>query len=352
MPTKRLGKNTMQFAAPVYLTGYAAVAGQKEAEGPLTAFFDFASDDDTFGQKSWEQSESIMQQKAVELALGKTAIKAADIDYLFAGDLLNQCAASHYGLRELGMKFFGLYGACSTMAEGLIMAAAYIDGGFADNCLAVTSSHYASAERQFRLPIEFGSQRTPTAQWTVTGAGAVLAQNAAPVGAPTQLPGEQLATKQAVITRATVGRMCDMGITDANNMGSAMAPAVVSTLLDFFTDTGTNQNAYDLIVTGDLGRVGADLVLELMGREGYDLRPIYNDCGLMIYDCDSQDVHAGGSGCGCSAVVLTSHILPRIQSGQLNNVLFIGTGALLGSNNVLQGDTIPGIAHLVHLTGN
>lgn len=331
---KRIGRYTIQMENMPSIQGFASVCGKKEAEGPLGSEFDHAFDDTTLGESSWEKAESRLQSEAVNRAMDKAGVTASDIDFIFAGDLLNQCISSTFGLRSLNIPFLGQYGACSTMAQTLVLSSLMVETGVAERCIAVTSSHFCSAERQFRFPLEYGGQRTPTAQWTVTGSGAAV------VGNKGQSP---------IISEVTVGRIVDLGIKDAANMGAAMAPAAAETLNDFFKDTKTSASDYDLILTGDLGEVGSKLLIELLQRDGIDISQNHNDCGLMIYDKEKQDVHAGGSGCGCSASVLCSVILNRMKNGELNNVLFVATGALMSPTSQQQGESIPGIAHLVHL---
>ena len=333
--TNRLGKYTVRLEDGPSLPGYAAVVSKFEGNGPLAQYFDKIESDELFGEKSWEQAESRMQKDAVELALGKARVPANDVDYVFAGDLLNQCIGSHYGLRDLGIPFVGVYGACSTMAESLALAAMFVENKIAGQTLAVTSSHFCAAERQFRFPLEYGGTRTPTAQRTVTGSGAVL------VGKHTEPP---------YVRAVTMGTIEDMGVTDINNMGAAMAPAAAWTIKRFFDETSTGPDNYDLILTGDLASTGSDLLRELMTREGIDLKNKHNDCGLIIYDKHTQDVHAGGSGCGCSASVLCAYVIPQMKQGKLNNVLFCATGALMSPLAIQQGESIPGIAHLIHLS--
>ena len=337
MPT-RVGKYTIQLQSNPAVLGFAAVVGKKESEGPFGQYYDQCHADTTLGKASWEKAESQLQNEAVHLALKKANLKSSDIDCIFAGDLLNQCISSTFGLRSLDIPFLGQYGACSTMAQTLGIASLFVESGAAVRTAAVTSSHFCSAERQFRFPLEYGGQRTPTAQWTATASGAVI------IGARDQYPAACVGL-QAV----TFGRISDFGIKDAANMGAAMAPAAAATLLDYFNDTGTNPKDYDLILTGDLGFIGSKLLEELMQREGKDIRPVHNDCGMMIYNREKQDVHAGGSGCGCSAAILCSAILQQMSAGQLHKVLFLGTGALMSPTSSQQGESIPGVAHLVYL---
>lgn len=332
--SQKLGRSTFRLTNPPSALAYAAVGGKKEGEGPLARDFDLLCDDSSFGEQTWEKAESRLQKDAVNKALEKARLSSGDIDLIFAGDLLNQCVGSTYGLRDLEIPFLELYGACSTMAESLAVASLFVDNGLAERAAAVTSSHFCSAERQFRFPLEYGGQRPPTAQWTATASGAVI------VGAAAQAP---------FIREVSIGKITDLGITDANNMGAAMAPAAASTIETFLRDTGTGPEDYDLILTGDLGKVGKALLLDLLKRQGIDLSRNHDDCGLMLYD-EEQDVHAGGSGCGCSASVLCGYVLPRIASGVYKDVLFAATGALMSPTSVQQGESIPGIAHLVHLS--
>ena len=331
MNSKRIGRRTVGFGRSPSVVSYAAVGGRMERQGPLSAYFDELDDDPFFAQKTWELGESEMQRRAVRRALGKGKLQPEALDCLFAGDLLNQCIGSSFGLREFGVPYFGIYGACSTMGEGLALGAMLIDGGFASLAGAVTSSHFCTAERQYRAPIPYGSQRTPTAQWTATAAGCCI------LGAQGEGP---------YVTHAVAGRMVDMGITDAANMGAAMAPAAIDTLSALFEDTRTKPQDYDLIVTGDLGELGHKAVSELMERDGYDMRN-YTDCGLLLYDRKGQDMHAGGSGAGCSAAVLNGYLLQAMRQGRLHRVVFAPTGALLSPTSTFQGGSIPSICHAV-----
>lgn len=330
---KRLGRSTFWMDDPPSALGFAAAGGKKEGEGPLGGEFDLLNTDTSFGEETWEKAESRLQLDAVRKALEKAALSPKEIDLIFAGDLLNQCVGSTYGLRALEIPFLGVYGACSTMAESLCLASLFVDSRLAEQAVAVTSSHFCSAERQFRFPLEYGGQRPPTAQWTATAAGAVIVGRG----------------NGPYIREVTVGTITDLGITDMNNMGAAMAPAAASTFATFFKDTGTRPEDYDRIFTGDLGKVGSMLLLELLQEEGYDLSRNHEDCGLLLYSPE-QDVHAGGSGCGCSASVLCAHILPRLRKGEYKEVLFAATGALMSPTLVQQGESIPGIAHLIHFS--
>ena len=334
MKTKKEGKQTIFFENPPHIMTQNSIAGIKESEGPLSSLFDETVSDNMWGEKSWEKAESKFLQQTILSALKKARLNPADIDYIFAGDLLNQCASTNYGIRVFQIPFIGLYGACSTMGLSMKTAAMAIDGGYADKCIAVTSSHFCASERQFRFPLEYGGQRPPSSQWTVTGAGCVI------------LDKEDGKVK---IECATTGKIVDRGITDANNMGAAMAPAAVDCLCAHFADTGRTPDDYDAIFTGDLGKVGKAIVIDQMAENGYDISKIYDDCGVIIFD-ESQDVHSGGSGCGCSALVLCSYILPKMYNGELKKVLFAPTGALMSTTALQQGESIPGIAHALSLT--
>ena len=339
MAIKR-GKQTYLFQHPAAVQSFAAIGSKREGEGPLGEYFDTINPDSTFGQKSWERAESRLHHDTVELAVKKAGLSYADLDCLLAGDLLNQCIGATFGVRELGIPYLGIYGACSNMAEGLLLASFLAESGLGHLGVS-TASHFCTAERQYRFPLEYCGQRPPTSQWTVTGGGAGVV-----TGPAAQQPGQAGPWIQA----AAIGTIEDKGIQDAANMGAAMAPAAAATILGFLSDTGTTPEDYDLILTGDLGQVGSDLLYELALREGVDLRPRHTDCGLLIYDRDRQDVHAGGSGCGCCATVLCSYILPALRAGRVKRVLFAATGALLSPTSTQQGESIPGIAHLICLT--
>ncbi len=325
---------------PVWIADAATVVGHEEAQGPLGTYFDLHDPkDDTFGQPTWEKAESEMQHLAVNTLLGRAGKQDGDIDRLFAGDLLNQCTGSGYGLLPFEIPFFGLYGACSTCAEGLALGA-LITGAYGGRTVTVSSSHNCSAERQFRYPMEYGGQRPPTAQWTVTGAAAfLLTEN-----------GQECAKNAPRIAEVLPGISVDRGITDANNMGAAMAPAALDTLRRYFSESGRSPDSFDGIFTGDLGAEGSSILREFSLAAGYDISAVHEDCGNLIYDAAATDKHAGGSGCGCSAVVLGGYLLDRLRRGELKDILFIGTGALLSPMSVQQGGSIPGIAHLVRIT--
>lgn len=332
----RKGRYTLIFSDGPKIQSFACVAGPKEAQGPLGKKIDKIIYDPKAGKDTWEQAESQLQREALSLALSKSELHATDIDFVFSGDLLNQCISSSFGLKDFSIPYLGQYGACSTMAQSIIMGAITLEAQAARLCACVTSSHFCSAERQYRFPLEYGGQRTPTAQWTVTGSGCCVLSNHK--GAHPRIAG------------ASVGRISDMGVSDANNMGAAMAPAAARTLLDFFSDTGKAPSDFDRIYTGDLGQVGSKLLYTLTEKAGLNIRENHRDCGLLIYDREAQDVHAGGSGCGCAATVLCSHILPRLSLGKMQNVLFIATGALMSPTSCQQGLSIPCIAHLVHIS--
>ncbi len=333
---KRIGKRTIILDNKPNIIGYGSVVGKKEFEGPLGHEFDAHDDDSRFGEDSYEKAESLLQKIALETAMRKANVNENDINMIFAGDLLNQCIGSYFGLREKGIPLVGLYGACSTMTLGLCLASIMIDSGAVDVAAAVTSSHFCSAERQYRFPLEYGAVRPQTAQWTVTGSGATVLSNEKQEGKP-------------YINAVCIGEVTDLGVTDTNNMGAAMAPSAASTIKHFLEDTNTTLHDYDLVITGDLGRVGSDLLYELLEVDGIDIHCRHSDCGLIIFDREKQDVHSGGSGCGCSAAVLNSFVMHRFESGDFNNILFMSTGALMSPTSSLQGETIPGISHLVNI---
>lgn len=326
----------IKLSEPVSIISFGSVASKKEAGGPLKNYFDVVNVDTTFGQKSWEKSESEIIKCAVNVALGKANLKHSDVDVIFSGDLMNQCIASTFAIREMKIPFLGLYGACSTMAESICIGSVFVSSGSATRAVCATSSHFCSSERQYRYPLEYASMRTPTSQWTVTGGGAVVL-------------GKQ--DRPPFITDIFIGRIEDLGVTDQNNMGAAMAPAAASTIKGFFDSTATAPDDYDAIFTGDLGSVGSELLYQLLEKDKLNIRHKHRDCGVMIFNPKTQsNVHAGGSGCGCGASVLCSYILNKFQKGEYKNVLFIATGALLSPTSVLQGESIPTVAHLVHIT--
>lgn len=322
----------IEFKKPVYITTAAAVTGKKESEGPLADAFDETVKDDYFGTDTWEKAETEMQSRCIKHLLHKKGIDKTDVNLLCGGDLCNQITSTAYTMRDFAFPFLGLYNACSTMAEAMIVSACMIDGGYADNAIALASSHFCTAERQFRTPLDYGGKRTPTAQWTVTGCGCVLLEKAG---------------KGTAITAAQTGRVVDLGVKDTNNMGAAMAPAAAQTIKKFLKNSGTKAEDYDAVFTGDLGRVGSKLLYELLKKENITLAN-HKDCGLMIF-AENQNVQSGASGCGCGATVLAAEILPKLAEGQLENILFIATGALMSPATSMQGETIPCIAHLVNI---
>ena len=336
MNNQKLGKQSYRPAHTPTIIGHGSAGGKKELEGPLGGLFDHTCQDDKFGEKSWEKSESAMQQLALDSALKRAGLHTVDLDYMLAGDLLNQCIGSSFAARQDGVPFLGLYGACSTMGESLALASLLLGGGYGTYAAAVTSSHFCSAERQYRTPLEYGCQRTPTAQWTATAAGAVV-----------------LTSKDAKgpkVECVTIGKIQDKGIKDANNMGAAMAPAAYDTLRTHFEDTGREPDYYDLIITGDLGRLGHEIVCDFFRSDGVRL-DCYTDCGLQLFDSEEQDVHCGGSGCGCSAAVLNTLLIPGLLNGRWRRILFCPTGALLSPTSTMQGESIPGVCHAVSLEG-
>lgn len=331
---KKKGNQTIVFSSPPVITGYAAVVGKKEGEGPLKEYFDYISRDDKFGEKTWEKAESRFVSESTRTAVKKAGLEISDIEYVFCGDLLNQCTGSNYAMREFQIPCFGLYGACSTMAESLSLAAMTIDGGYAENTLAVTSSHFCSSERQFRFPLEYGSTRPATSQWTVTGSGATVVSKKG---------------NGPEIKSVTTGKIIDLGIKDANNMGAAMAPAALDTIIAHFNDLNRDFSQYDLIVTGDLGYLGNEILSDMLTDNGYNPEKKLTDCGMLIFDRNTQDVHSGGSGCGCSAAVLNSLLINLLTNRKLKNILFVATGALMSTVASQQGESIPGIAHAVEI---
>ncbi|MDD2447881.1 MAG: stage V sporulation protein AD [Tissierellia bacterium] len=332
MALKKLGAQTTKLENPPSVVSYYSIVGPKEGEGPLKDYFDLILEDDLWGQDSWEKAESKIQEECIKLAIDKGGLSSEGIDYLIAGDLINQITPSSYSARQLAIPYYGVFGACSTMTQSLSIGAMLIDGGFADNIACAVSSHFSTAERQFRFPLEYGNQRKMSAQWTVTGAGATIISSFG---------------NGPYIKHITTGKIIDPGITDAANMGSAMAPAAIDTLICHFQDTGLAPSYYDLILSGDLGYVGKDIVIDLMKKKGYDLSKNYTDCGVEIFDKSEQDTHAGGSGCACSATVYNSYVFKEMAKGKYTKVLLMSTGALHSTMSTQQGESIPGIAHAV-----
>ena len=331
---KRLGSQTLKFDNPITILETASIVGPKEADGPMADYFDKCLTDEFWEEKTWEKAESKIIKETVNMNIMKAGISSTDINYCFAGDLLNQCISSSFGLRELGIPLYGIFGACSTFVEGMQLSSIFIDGGAADKCIASASSHFCSAEKQFRFPLELGTQRPPTAQWTVTGAGAAILSNSG---------------EGPRITNITPGKIVDMGIKDANNMGAAMAPAALDTLMVHFQDTGRKPSYYDAIISGDLGYIGKEIVQEMAQSKGYNIKANYNDCGVLMFDKEKQDTHSGGSGCACIATLFSGYFFKQLKEGKLKRILLIATGALMNSTSMQQGETIPGIAHAISI---
>ena len=331
---QHIGKQTVAISSPVYVAETASIVGKKEGEGPMRDCFDQISEDSYFGQKSWEKAESTMLRACFDLVLQKAKLPATDLQFILSGDLQSQCTGSGFAMRDAPVPFLGLYGACSTMGEAMSVGAMLIAGGAADTLCAMASSHFSSAERQFRGPLEYGNQRTPTAQWTVTAAGAAILKSSG--GGPR-------------ITNVTTGIIEDAGVVDPNNMGAAMAPAALSTIKAHFEDTGRSPDYYDAVITGDLGYFGHDIFADLAHREGMEFPNVFTDCGILMFNRKTQDTHAGGSGCGCSASIFAGHIFRCMKRKLWNRVLFAPTGALLSIVSAQQGESIPGICHAVAL---
>lgn len=330
------GRHSIKVPVPVYIRASASVAGSKEGEGPFGGLFDLVGKDDKFGCDTWEEAESTLQKEALQLAIGKSGIKKDEIRYLFAGDLLGQSIASSFGLASFQIPLVGMYGACSTCGLTISMAAAMIAGGMAEHAACVTSSHFASAEKEFRFPLGYGNQRPLSATWTVTGSGAFI------------LSGSRGEHDRAMIAGLTIGKIVDYGLKDSMNMGACMAPAACDTIYRNLMDFGRLPLDYDKIITGDLGSVGQKVLWDMMREKGMDISKVHMDCGMEIYD-QSQDAHAGGSGCGCSALVLSAYILKQLEEKKWKRVLFVPTGALLSKTSFNEGQSIPGIAHAVEL---
>lgn len=330
---QKIGKQTIKFDNPPIILETACIVGPKEANGPLAKYFDQCLEDEFWGESTWEKAESKIIKETVNILISKAGVSPAEIDYCFAGDLLNQCISSNFGLRDSNIPYFGIFGACSTFVEGLSLAAIFTEG-FANKVLCATSSHFCSAEKQFRFPLELGNQRPPTAQWTVTGAGSAIVSKEG---------------NGPYITYITPGKIVDMGIKDANSMGAAMAPATLDTLVTHFKDTGRNPSYYDVIITGDLGYIGKNILTDLAKHEGYDIKPNYDDCGVLIFDKQEQDTHSGGSGCACCGSVFSGYFFKQLRDKKIKKILFIATGALMNSTSSQQGESIPGIAHAISI---
>ena len=330
---KKLGKQTIKFSTPPSILECASIVGPKEAEGPLAKYFDQTLEDEFWGEKTWEKAESKIIKETVNMVIQKAGISASEIDCMFAGDLLNQCISSSFGLRELNIPFFGVFGACSTFVESLTLGSICVEA-FAKNVICATSSHFCSAEKQFRFPLELGNQRPPTSQWTVTGSGAaIVSKNGS----------------GPYITHITPGKIVDMGIKDGNNMGAAMAPSFADTLITHFLDTGRSPNYYDANISGDLGYIGKDIAIDLLKTNGYNIKNNYNDCGVLIFDKENQDTHSGGSGCACCGTVFSGYFFKQLKERKIKRILLIATGALMNSTSSQQGESIPGIAHAISI---
>lgn len=333
------GSQSIIFRKAPYIVSAGAVAGSKESQGPLGKLFDMTNEDDLFGADTWEEAESVMQKEACILALGKAHVDAQEIRYLFGGDLLRQGIATSMGVEGLQIPMFGLYGACSTSGEALALASMSAAAGYGKYMLAVTSSHFGSAEKEFRFPLGYASQRPLSAHWTVTGSGAFL------VAAQEDEEGKRSGKSHVRIAGVTVGKIVDYGLKDSQNMGACMAPAAMDTIVQNLEDLGVCDSYYDKIITGDLGYVGQSILFDLVKGKGYDIREKHMDCGMTIFDQKTQDTHAGGSGCGCAAVTLASYVLPKIEKGEWKRVLFVPTGALMSTVSFNEGASVPGIAH-------
>ncbi len=331
---KRLGTQTIQFDNPPTILETASIVGPKEGQGPLAKYFDQCLEDEFWGEKTWEKAESKIIKETVNSVIAKSGIAATDIDFCFAGDLLNQCISSSFGLREINIPFFGVFGACSTFVESLCLGSIFVEAKAAKNVLCATSSHFCSAEKQFRFPLELGNQRPQSAQWTVTGSGAAIVSGSG---------------TGPFVTTITPGKIVDMGIKDANNMGAAMAPAALDTLITHFKDTGRKPSYYDVIVTGDLGYVGKEILTELSETKGYNIKSNYDDCGVLIFDKETQDTHSGGSGCACIGTTFSGYFFKQLKDKKINKILLIATGALMNATSSQQGESIPGIAHAISI---
>lgn len=331
---KKIGKQTITFDKPVTIKETASIVGPKESQGPLAKYFDKCLEDEFWGEKSWEKAESKIIKEAVNTVILKSGVPQDQIDYCFAGDLLNQCISSEFGLRDTNIPFFGVFGACSTFVESIMLGSVFVESGAANNVICATSSHFCSAEKQFRFPLELGNQRPPTSQWTVTGAGAVILSSNG-IG--------------PFITNITPGKIIDMGIKDANNMGAAMAPAALDTITTHLQDTGRKPSYYDAIISGDLGYIGKEILEEMMETKGYNIKNNYNDCGVLMFDKEKQDTHAGGSGCACIGTIFSGYFFKQLKEKKIKKILLVATGALMNSTSSQQGETIPSIAHAISI---
>ena len=383
MEKKRVGQRSIQFLKPPHVAASASVVGKKEGEGPLHTYFDRIDETDLFGGQSWEDAESSMQRQAAELAIQKAGYETEDMHYILAGDLLGQLIASSFGIAQTNIPFLGIYGACSTMGEGLLVSSMLVEAGFAERTVNVTSSHFASAEKEFRFPLGYGNQRPLAATWTVTGSGAVVliseeeaqkrkqnikkktpqkGKKEVYISQKNEIPSNKNQEmdlgcsyedntwgkeRDVLITGATVGKIVDYGVKDKSNMGACMAPAAADTIAAHLRDFKRKPQDYDKIITGDLGAVGKEILLQLLQEHGFDATEVHEDCGMLIYDNEWQDTHSGGSGCGCSAATFASYLLNELREGTWSRILFVPTGALLSPVSSNEGRTIPGIAHAV-----
>ncbi|BCJ97722.1 stage V sporulation protein AD [Anaerocolumna chitinilytica] len=344
--SKMSGKQSILFANPPYIIAGSSVAGKKEGEGPLGKHFDEIQEDPMFGGKTWEEAESRMMRRAADLVIEHAGLKNTDIRYMVGGDLLGQLIATSFGIMELEIPLFGVYGACSTMGESIAVGSVLVDGGFSDKVMAITSSHFAGAEKQFRFPLAYGSQRPLATSWTVTGSGAVI------IDKEDKRSEEQLQSEAPVCVKGvTIGRIVDYGIKDSMNMGACMAPSAYKTISANFNDLGVKPEYYDKIITGDLGYIGKDILIDLLKQDGFDITKNHMDCGIEMFDKETQDTHSGGSGCGCSAITLTGYVLPKLRRREWKRVLFVPTGALLSTVSFNEGNPVPGIAHAVVIEG-
>jgi stage V sporulation protein AD len=344
--SKICGKQSLQFANPPYITAGSSVAGKKEGEGPLGRYFDQIEEDPMFGGDTWEDGESRMMRRAADAAIEKAGLKKEDIRFLVGGDLLGQLIATSFGIMDLEIPLFGVYGACSTMGESIAIGSVLVDGGYGDKVMAITSSHFAGAEKQFRFPLAYGSQRPLATTWTVTGSGAVILDKED--NRKTEQKEKEVPVR---VKGVTVGRIVDYGVKDSMNMGACMAPSAYKTIAANLNDLGVKPEYYDKIITGDLGYIGKDILIDLLKQEGHDISKNHMDCGIEMFDKDTQDTHSGGSGCGCSAITLTSYVLPKLRSREWKRVLFVPTGALLSTVSFNEGNSVPGIAHAVIIEG-
>ena len=333
----KIGKQTIKLENTPKLLNTSSIVGPKEMQGPLAMYFDAHTDDIFFGEKSFEKAESKLMKTCIDNLLAKVSTDYTHIDYIFAGDLLNQCISSGYCIRDLNIPFFGLYGACSTFCESLMLASLFVEAGFGTKVLAATSSHFCSAERQFRMPLEHGNQMSTTAQCTVTGSGCALV-----------VP-KDITMQSPYITYVTPGQIVDLGIKDMANMGAAMAPAALDTIIQHFEDTGRKPSYYDAIISGDLGHIGKDILNEMMQSKGYNIKSLYNDCGVLMFDKNKQDTHSGGSGCACIGTIFSGYFFKELKEKRIRRLLLVATGALMNSTSTQQGESIPGIAHAISI---